>query len=104
MSDDPVREAEFHSENFSRVEGDVRTALRRSGCILPDGVVEALTCTVLEEALQTRTRMAYMVHAFTAEFGEELTQQRMERLETVLLMHRRTHANVCYLPELEEDG
>lgn len=101
---DPVRDAEFHEENYLRVEGDVREALRRSGCILPDGVVEALTCTALEESLQTRRRMAYMLHIFVEYYGSTITPKLLERLEAVLLMHHRDRDNLGFMPSTEDDS
>ena len=103
-NNDPVRDAEFHEENYLRVEADVREALRRSGCILPAGVVEAMTCTVLEEALQTRRRMAYMLHIFVEHYGESITPRLLERLEAVLLMHHRDAQNLGYMPSTEDDA
>lgn len=97
--DDPVRDAEFHEDNYLRVEKDVREALRRSGCILPSGVVEAMTCTVLEEALQTRRRMAYMLEAFVEYYGDKITPKLLEHLGVVLLMHHRDKDNLGYLPD-----
>lgn len=98
MKNDPVRDAEFHEDNYRRVEKDVREALRRSGCILPAGVVEAITCTVLEEALQTRRRMAFMLEAFAEYYGDKITPQLLEHLHVVLLMHHRDAQNLGYMP------
>jgi hypothetical protein len=101
---DPVRDAEFHEANYLRVEGDIREALRRSGCILPAGVVEALTCTALEESLQTRRRMAYMLHIFVDYYGDSITPKLLERLEAVLLMHHRDKDNLGFMPSTDDDS
>ena len=95
---DPVRAAEFHEDNFKRVEADVRETLKHSGCIFPTGVVQALTCTVLEESLQTRRRMAFMVNAFTEAFGDELTADKMARFEFVMACHWRDEHNLGFMP------
>jgi hypothetical protein len=99
--DDPVRAAEFDPVNVARVKGDVEKALRRSGCILPSGVIEALTMTVLEEALSTRRRMAFMVHCFAETYDGKIDAAKMERLETVLLVHHRDADNVGFLPDID---
>jgi hypothetical protein len=102
--DDPIRQAEFHEANYKRVEVDVRTALRRSGCILPDGVIEALTCTVLEESLSTRRRVGYLIHAFTEAFADEpVSAEKLERLEMTVLLHQCGDNGVVYLPIAAED-
>jgi hypothetical protein len=100
---DPIRQAEFNEANYNRVEGVVRTALRRSGCILPDGVVEALTCTVLEESLATRRRVGYLVHAFNKAFeGESISAEKLERLEMTVVLHHVDADGMVYLPVAED--
>ena len=103
MSEDPARDAEFEPGNYARVEADVRKALKRSGCILPETIIEAVTCTVLEEALQTRRRMTFMVSSFNEAFGNELTPERLSRLELILLCHYRDAHNMTYLPVPDDE-
>jgi hypothetical protein len=103
-TDDPVRAVVFADAEWARVEATVRQSLKRSGCILPQGVVDAMVGTVLEESLATRQRMAFMVHAFTEEFGNDVTPLRMERLEAVLLFHQRTPDNRPFMPDPEGQG
>jgi hypothetical protein len=103
VSDDPARDAEFAPENYARVEVDVRKALKRSGCILPDTVIEAMTCTVLEESLQTRRRMVFMVASFNEAFAGEITLERLERLELILLVHHRGANNTTLLPVPDDE-
>ena len=100
---DPAREAEFTPANYARVEVDVRRVLRRSGCILPEPIIEALICTVLEESLQARKRMSYMLHAFLEAFDGEVTAERLERLELVMLLHHRDANNLAYLPMPDDE-
>lgn len=102
-ADDPAREAEFTPANYARVDGDIRRTLRKSGCILPESIVEALTCTALEESLQTRKRMVYMLHAFMEAFAGEITPERLDRLAMVFLLHHRDEANLAYLPMPDEE-
>lgn len=104
MTADPVRAIVFADAEWTRVEVTVRASLKRSGCILPQGVIDAMVGTVLEESLATRQRMAFMVHAFTEEYGDDVTPLRMERLEAVLLFHQRTPDNRPFLPDDPPDG
>ena len=95
---DPVRMAEYNPENVARVREDVRTTLKQAGCILPEYVVDALVEQVLDEALATRRRIGYMVHVFSKAFASDCTAEKLERLETCVLLHERAEGNSVKMP------
>ena len=103
VSNDPVREVVFAQSEWDRVAADVKKALTRSGCILPQGVIDAMTGTVLEESLATRRRMAFMINAFINEYGDDCNEARLSRLEAVMLLHQRDKHNMPYMPNESDD-
>ncbi len=100
VTEEKVRAAEFRDENRLRVRGDIERCLKKSGCIVPAGVVDALTCQALEEALDTRYRMAHMVECFIEAYDGELSSTKLESLAVVMYLHHRVQDNVAFMPDL----
>jgi hypothetical protein len=104
QSEDLAYTAESEPLNRQRVKNKILSALKKSGAILPDSIVESITNNTLLEMADVRKRMAYMVYCFAEHCDGSYTREKMERLEFVLLCHRRDANNAAYLPEGMEDS
>ena len=98
-SDDLAFAAESEPNNRRRVKSGLALALRRSGAILPDHVLESLVEATLKEMADVRRRISYMVYCFAEHFDGAYTREKMERFELVLLRHHRDENNLGCLPK-----
>ncbi len=104
QSDDLAHTAESDPLNKQRVKNKILLTLKKSGAILPDNIVEALVNNTIIEMADVRKRMAYMVYCFSEHCDGSYTREKLERLEFVLLCHRRDDNNAAYLPDGMEEN
>ena len=101
-SRDPIRDAVFSADGIARARALVADSLKRSGCILHVGMVDALASTVLETEVTVRKRLSGMVSDF-ADAHAPAEEWKLRRLVTALGLHSVNGRGEPYLPDEPED-